>query len=208
MLAPDVRFEGFTHQDWTRFLELFEPLRPEGKPRDPDRPQGLVVALHGGGRLLKLLHSKAGRLRLDDVAPDWPISSAELARRHDASWAIKLDAEALVRVMETLGLRLRRQDDHTTQWLVGRGHALGEGDHVRHHAHAFASEPVPEPAERRDDLDSHQQHAVPVADAAQFLPVADRWNEGPAPVLNRLSDDHGHRLGPLGQDHVLDCLHT
>ncbi len=118
MLAPDVRFEGFTHQDWTRFLELFEPLRPEGKPRDPDRPQGLVVALHGGGRLLKLLHSKAGRLRLDDVAPDWPISSAELARRHDASWAIKLDAEALVRVMETLGLRLRRQDDHTTQWLI------------------------------------------------------------------------------------------
>jgi hypothetical protein len=118
VLAPDVRFEGFTHQDWTRFLELFEPVRPEGKPRDPDRPQGLVVALHGDGKLLKLLHSKAGRLRLDDVAPDWPVSAAELARRHDASWALKLEATALDNVMENLGLRLRRQDDHTTQWLL------------------------------------------------------------------------------------------
>jgi hypothetical protein len=118
VLAPDVRFEGFTNQDWQRVLELFQPLRPEGKPRDPERAQGLVVALHGQGKLLKLLHSRAGRLRLDDVAPDWPISAAELARRHDASWALVLEAGALEAAMETLGDRLTRHDDHTTQWLI------------------------------------------------------------------------------------------
>ncbi|MCA9624576.1 MAG: hypothetical protein KC731_36380 [Myxococcales bacterium] len=118
MLAPDVRFEGFTDEDWQRVLQLFEPLRPEGRPRDPDRAQGLVIALHGEGRLKKLLHSKVGRLRLDDVGPDWPVSARELARRHDASWAITLEEGALEAAMESLGRRLRRDDDHTTQWLM------------------------------------------------------------------------------------------
>jgi hypothetical protein len=118
VLAPDVRFEGFTVEDWQRVLELFRPARPEGKPRDPGRAQGLVVAVHAGGRLAKLLHSRVGRLRLDDLTPDWPVSAEELARRHHASWAVVIEDGALSDAMETLGARLTRDNDFTTQWLV------------------------------------------------------------------------------------------
>lgn len=118
MLSPDVRFEGFTAEDWERVLELFRPLRPKGRARDPERPQGLIIAVHGGGRPRKLLHSRVGRLRLDDVARDWPLSAEELAQRHAASWALKMEAGALDDVMSQLGARLERHDDCTTQWLV------------------------------------------------------------------------------------------
>lgn len=118
MLAPDVRFEGFTHDDWVRVLELFRPMRQKSRPRDPHRPQGLVVAVHQKGRVLKLLHSKVGRLRLDDVAGDWPLSAEELARRHDASWALSLEYGALDAVMAEVGRRLHRTDDMTAQWLL------------------------------------------------------------------------------------------
>ena len=67
MFSPDVRLEGFTHDDWQRLLTLFRPVRPPEVSRDPGRPQGLVLALHDGTGLLKLLHSQVGRLRLDDL---------------------------------------------------------------------------------------------------------------------------------------------
>jgi hypothetical protein len=118
MFAPDVRFEGFTHDDWVRVLELFRPLRQADRPRDPDRPRGLVVAVHRGGEIVKLVHSKVGRLRLDDVARDWPLDAAQLARRHDASWAVSLEYGALDEAMAELGDRLRRSDDMTSQWLL------------------------------------------------------------------------------------------
>lgn len=118
VFAPDVRFEGFTCEDWQRVLELFRPLRPAGKPRSLDRPQGQIVAVHGGGKLLKLLHSKAGRLRLDELGRDWPVTAEQLARRHDASWALKIEVGALDDVMIELGRRLERHDDYTTQWLT------------------------------------------------------------------------------------------
>ena len=118
VLAPDVRFEGFTHDDWRRVLELFRPVRPEGQSRDRERPLGLVVAVHSDGKLRKLLHTKVGRLRLDDLAPDWPIGCEELARRHHASWALKVEAGALDAAMETLGARVRRHHDWTRQWLI------------------------------------------------------------------------------------------
>lgn len=118
MLAPDVRFEGFTQTDWDRVLELFRPRRPEGRARDPERPQGLIVAVHRDGKLRKLLHSRVGRLRLDDLAPDWPLSAEELARRHDASWALSMQSGTLDAVMESLGARLRPHHDFTDQWLL------------------------------------------------------------------------------------------
>ena len=118
MLAPEVRFEGFTHQDWVRVLELFRPRRPEGRARDPERPRGFVIAVHDGDELLKLLHSRVGRLRLDDLSPDWPVTAEELARRHHASGAVCLERDALENVMEELGMRLRREDDLTAQWLT------------------------------------------------------------------------------------------
>ncbi len=117
MLAPDVRFGGFTYQDWQRVVELFQPRRLGGQPRDPARPKGLVVALHQHGTLRKLLHSEVGRLRLDDLVDDWPVSTRELAHRHNASFAISLEVGALDAVMEGLGERCQRHDDMTTQWL-------------------------------------------------------------------------------------------
>jgi hypothetical protein len=118
VLAPDVRFEGFGYDDWTRFLELWRPQRPEGKARDPNRAQGVVIAVHAHGKLRKLIHSQVGRLRLDDLAPDWPIAIDELARRHHASYAITLEHGALQTVMDELGAKLRREDDLSRQWLL------------------------------------------------------------------------------------------
>ncbi len=118
MLAADVRFEGFTHEDWVRVIELFRPLRADASPRERSRPRGLVIAVHRAGKIVKLVHTLVGRLRLDDVAADWPIPAEELARRHDASWAISMEHGALDAAMAHLGRRLRRTDDMTAQWLL------------------------------------------------------------------------------------------
>lgn len=118
MLSADVRFEGFTQTDWARVLSLFAPRRAEGGERDPDRPRGGVIAVHGGGRLRKLVHTEVGRLRLDDVASAWPLEAAELARRHHASWAVVVEIGALEDVMESFGARARRGDTFTAQLLL------------------------------------------------------------------------------------------
>jgi hypothetical protein len=118
VLSADVRFEGFTQSDWARVLGLFRPRAARTAERDPDRPQGGVIAVHGGGVLRKLLHTQAGRLRLDDVAADWPVAPQELAARHHASWALSIEQGALENVMERFGARLRRSDDLTAQSIL------------------------------------------------------------------------------------------
>jgi len=117
MLTPDVRFEGFTQTDWGRVLSLFRPRARTGE-RDPERPRGGVLAVHEGGTLRKLVHTEVGRLRLDDVAPTWPLRPEELASRHHASWALSLESGTLEDVMETFGARVRRGDDLTAQTLL------------------------------------------------------------------------------------------
>ncbi len=118
MFSADVRFEGFTQCDWSRVLSLFRPRATSGKERDPDRPKGGVIAVHADGRIRKLLHTEAGRLRLDDVAKEWPLSPRELAARHHASWAVSVTAGALENVMERMGARMRRSDDFTAQMVL------------------------------------------------------------------------------------------
>lgn len=118
MLSSDVRFEGFTQSDWARVLSLFRPRAAAGKERDPERPRGGIIAVHADGRLRKLLHTAAGRLRLDDVAPAWPMSPQELVTRHHASWALTIESGALENVMERFGARMRRADDLTAQMLL------------------------------------------------------------------------------------------
>src|SRR5262245_64065939 len=113
MLAGDVRFEGFTATDWSRVLSLFSPRRASGRQRDEDRPRGGVVAVHGNGKLRKLLHSDVGRLRLEDAARDWPLDAEALARRHHASWAATLEIGALENIMDRVAERARRGDDLT-----------------------------------------------------------------------------------------------
>jgi len=113
-----VRFEGFTATDWTRVLSLFAPRKPGGKERDPDRPRGAIFAVHGEGRLRKLVHTRAGRLRLDDVVGDWPLSPEELAQRHHASFAAVIEMGSLEAIMERFGAKVKRSDDLTAQSLL------------------------------------------------------------------------------------------
>ncbi|MGK3997800.1 hypothetical protein [Sorangium sp. So ce1024] len=118
MLSPDVRFEGFTATDWVRVLSLFRPRRPGSEEREPGRPRGGVVAVHSAGRLRKLMHTDAGRLRVDDAQRGLPRSAEELAARHHASWAAVIEAGALETIVERFGARTRRGDDLLAQSLL------------------------------------------------------------------------------------------
>jgi hypothetical protein len=118
MLAPsvltaDVRFEGWTTESWTRFLHLWKPRA--APDQEATRPRGGVIAIHDGGRLRKLLHTRTGRL---DPHGAWPVPLQELAESHHASWAVSAETGALEEVMERLGERLRRTDDITAQALL------------------------------------------------------------------------------------------
>lgn len=127
MLAPDVRFEGFTATDWIRVLSLFRPRPSTRETRDPERPRGGVVGVHAGGRLRKLVHTEAGRLRVEGGAaprpepasarPGWPLSAESLAERHHASWAVTIEVGTLETIMERFGARAQRGDDFTAQTL-------------------------------------------------------------------------------------------
>lgn len=113
MLTPDVRFEGWTTETWTRFLHLWKPRATPD--REPTRPRGGVIAIHDSGRLRKLLHTGTGRL---DPRGPWPVPLADLAETHHASWALAAESGALEEVMERFGARLRRTDDLTAQALL------------------------------------------------------------------------------------------
>ncbi|MDF2694894.1 MAG: hypothetical protein K0S65_3277 [Labilithrix sp.] len=113
MLTPDVRFEGWTTETWTRFLHLWKPRATPD--REATRPRGGVIAIHEGGRLRKLLHTRTGRL---DPRGPWPVPLAELAETHHASWALAAESGALEEIMERFGARLRRTDDLTAQALL------------------------------------------------------------------------------------------
>ena len=62
MLTPDVRFEGWTTEDWTRFLHLWKPRAPTDV--EATRPRGGVVVIHDGRRVRKMLHTQKGRLEI------------------------------------------------------------------------------------------------------------------------------------------------
>ena len=113
MFTNDVRFEGWTTETWQRFLHLWKPRA--SPDREASRPRGGVFAIHEGGRLRKLLHTKTGRLDLQ--ATPWPISLADLCAQHHASWALAGHAGALEEVMERFGARAKRSDDLTAQAL-------------------------------------------------------------------------------------------
>lgn len=130
MLTRDVRFEGWTTEDWTRFLRLWQPrAAPE---REPTRPRGGVIVVHEQGEVLKLVHTRHGRLDPASARPadedegsralalrtGQPSALAQLARAHHASWALGMRLGALDEVMERFGARARRGDDLTAQALL------------------------------------------------------------------------------------------
>ena len=120
MLAPDVRLEGFTAEDWTRITRLF---RPSAAPKTPSL--GGVVVIHEGGRVRKMLHTQRGRLEPEGEWRDWADEPepthvkrlAALAEAQHASWVVAAEAGAFSEVMERFGARARRGDDIVAQAL-------------------------------------------------------------------------------------------
>jgi hypothetical protein len=130
VLTPDVRFEGWTTEDWIRFVRLWQP-RAATPDREPNRPRGGVFVVHEDGEVLKLLHTKHGRLDPSSASPapdqagaralalrtGQPSALEQVAAVHHASWALGMRLGALDEVMERFGARARRGDDLTAQAL-------------------------------------------------------------------------------------------
>jgi hypothetical protein len=142
VLTADVRFEGWTTEDWMRFLRIWQPRATPD--REPTRPRGGIVVIHEDGQVLKLLHTRHGRLdpalaASPTDAPDsralalrtgQPSALAQLARTFNASWAMGARLGALDEVMERFGARARRGDDLTAQSLMFVGivrELIGDG---------------------------------------------------------------------------------
>ena len=166
LLTHDVRFEGWTTEDWLRFLRLWQPrAAPE---KEPTRPRGGVVVVHEDGEVLKLLHTRLGRLDPAAAAPPpepgrapgrSPSAratrrpSGTLARAHHASWALSMRLGALDEVMERLGARVRRGDDLTAQSLLLVSivrDMIAEGA-IASWPQRLRGIPVPDPAGRAPD---------------------------------------------------------
>ena len=116
VLTADVRFEGWTAEDWQRFLSLWEPQRAPSTTHDesPEKATGGLFVVHDGVKVRKLLHTTRGRLP-PDIA--WPTPLPTLAEAHQASWVLAGQLGALDEVMERFGARARRTDDLTRQAL-------------------------------------------------------------------------------------------
>ncbi len=115
MLTADVRFEGWSPTDWSRFLSLFRVV-PAGEGSHDGGVRGGLVLVHDGGRVRKVLHTVEGRI--DPHAVAWPRPLEEVAGEHRASWIWALHAGALEELMERFGGRVRRGDDALTQSLL------------------------------------------------------------------------------------------
>jgi hypothetical protein len=113
VLTPDVRFEGWTTEDWNRFLHLWKPRAPTDQ--EATRPRGGVIVIHDGRRIRKVLHTHKGRLEIPRGA--WPMPLGDLADDSAASWALSAHVGALDEVMERFGARARRGQDLVDQAL-------------------------------------------------------------------------------------------
>jgi hypothetical protein len=113
VLTADVRFEGWTAEDWQRFLALWQP----GPSSDlgTKGPHGGLFVVHDGVAIRKLLHSVKGRI---PPTTDWPVPLEDLAKSHGVAWVLTAHLGALDEVMERFGARARRTDDLVTQALT------------------------------------------------------------------------------------------
>ena len=111
MLSPDVRVEGFSADEWLRIGHVFSSPTQAA----PTGPRGGVVALTTSGKLRKLVSTRRGRL--EHAAEAWPIELSELARRHEASWAVELTTGSLDSLADRFAERLRPADTYLSQTL-------------------------------------------------------------------------------------------
>jgi hypothetical protein len=113
MFTADVRFEGWTTETWGRFIDLW---KPRAEPAiEATRPRGGVVAVVDGGRIVKLIHTRKGRI-VPDIA--WPMPLAELTQQHGGSWGLLIARGALDEVSEQFGARVKREHDLVAQSLI------------------------------------------------------------------------------------------
>jgi hypothetical protein len=112
VLTADVRFEGWTAEDWGRFLHLWQPRVVPAN--EPARALGGLIVIHDGARIRKMLHTRTGRVKASGA---WPAPLAELAETHRASWTVAAHFGALDELMERFGAQARRGDDLTVQAL-------------------------------------------------------------------------------------------
>lgn len=113
MLTADVRFEGWTVQDWKRLLHLWAPRATAG--RKDVGPQGGLCVIHDGARVHKIVHTVKGRL---EPPRSWPVPLGDLGREHNASWVLGARFGALEELMERFGERAQRDHDLTDQTLL------------------------------------------------------------------------------------------
>jgi hypothetical protein len=113
VLTPDVRFEGFTAEDWQRFLHLWKPRAPP--EREAVRPRGGLIVVHDGEHIRKMLHTSKGRM---EILGRWPAPLHEVAEQLHADWALSVHMGALDECMDRFGARARRGDDFLDQALT------------------------------------------------------------------------------------------
>lgn len=141
MLTADVRFEGFTAEDWKRFLLLFKPraISPEV---EASRPRGGVIAIRDGDRIRKLIHTGKGRL---EPPREEGVTLAALAEASRASWGLALSSGSLDELMERFGARARAADDLLDQVLklVAIVRELIQEGKIENWPHRLRGVPVP-----------------------------------------------------------------
>ena len=149
MLAPDVRLEGFTAEDWMRVAHLFRPGTTT--PKAPSL--GGIVVIHEGGVVRKMLHTRRGRLEREGEWREWPAEPevarqkrlAALAEAQQASWVVAAEVGAFDEVMERFGARAQRSDDLVAQalLLVGIARELLHEGRIEGWPRRFKNIPVP-----------------------------------------------------------------
>ncbi len=122
MLASDFELRGFDSRDWLRLVDLFpHPLAHSSGPKAPASSgdeadaSGGLIAMGRRDELLRLWRAGAGPLSTE--GHPWPMSSEELAAKHQAPWVAKLHPGALLELQERFGSRLRPQDSLQDQWV-------------------------------------------------------------------------------------------
>ncbi len=191
MFSPHVRFEGFTTTDWLRVLSLFKPRPTTRESRDPNRPQGGVIAVHDRGRLVKVLHTTAGRLSPRHI--DWPQSAEDLARKYALAYAIVLERRVLDRIMEGFAARTRPNDDLTAQALTIISLAQAEltQGNIAAWPLRLRGVPVPKPGMVRASFD-----AVCPVGKSMVLGLFERGELWTSIALRRSEDGISHIIGP------------
>jgi hypothetical protein len=106
-----VRFTGFSSAEWVRLAELFRGA----KAQHGAEKRGGVVALSDGRRLLKLVHTRRGRL--DPMNQQWPSSLAALADEQAADWALEIQQTSLRDLADRFARGLKPEHDYLKQTL-------------------------------------------------------------------------------------------